>query len=97
MPAATSLQVLWGSNLGSMTNLDTLGFYNNPYLSGTLSNELTSLCKLRVVNLANTSIPGNIVEGPGNLSSLQYLVLLIFENDHVSTIPNALGFLTNPW
>ena len=80
------------SELGSLTNLETLRLSDNQ-LRGTIPPELGNLTSLEVLNLFENRLSGTIPSELGNLSNLGALAL--FNNNLRGTIPSDLAKLNN--
>ena len=78
------------SELGSLTNLETLRLSDNQ-LRGTIPPELGNLTNLEVLNLFENRLSGTIPSELGNLSNLGALAL--FNNNLRGTIPSDLAKL----
>ena len=79
------------SELGSLTNLQTLSFSGND-LAGAIPAELGNLANLQSLWLRDNQLTGRIPAELGNLSNLQYLWL--HENQLTGEIPVELGNLS---
>ena len=79
------------SELGSLTNLQTLSFWGND-LAGAIPAELGNLANLQSLWLRDNQLTGQIPAELGNLSNLQYLWL--HENQLTGEIPVELGNLS---
>jgi len=87
-----SLSGMLPSELGSLTNLQTLDLHNSS-LSGTIPSWLGSLTNLQTLDLHNSSLSGTIPSWLGSLSNLQKLRLQ--SNSLSGTLPSELSSLTN--
>ena len=80
------------SELGNLTNLETLSLWDNE-LRGEIPVELGVLANLKVLYLNNNELSGEIPSGLGNLTNLTTLALP--NNELSGEIPSELGNLTN--
>jgi Leucine-rich repeat (LRR) protein len=76
--------------LGILTNLQKVRMENNPYLSGSISSEITALKSLQIVSFSNTSLSGAI---PNNFSNSLAELNMSFTSLEGS-LPTELGHLT---
>jgi len=83
-----SLSGMLPSELGSLTNLQTLDLHNSS-LSGKIPSWLGSLTTLQTLDLHNSSLSGTIPSWLGSLSNLQKL-----RNSLSGTLPSELSSLT---
>ena len=79
------------SELGNLTNLQTLNLYENE-LWGGLPSELGNLTNLTYLNLGDNELSGALPRSLGNLTNLQQLGL--FDNKLSGSLPSSLGNLT---
>ena len=80
------------TELGNLTSLTELGFYNNE-LSGEIPTELGNLTSLTELDLALNNLSGEIPAELGNLTALTELILT--GNELSGEIPAELGNLTS--
>jgi Leucine-rich repeat (LRR) protein len=73
--------------------LDYLNLTGNAQLSGSLSNKLGKLSRLRVMSIGSCNISYTVPSSIGNLSKLEYLYLGY--NKLSGSLPSSLGNLTN--
>ena len=81
------------SDLGSLSNLQSLNLIYNHGLSGEIPSELSSLNNLQRMDLSGNSLSGEIPSELSNLNNLQRMDLR--DNDLSGTIPSELENLSN--
>ena len=91
-----SLNKLSGVIPDTLYDCDKLDYFNltgNPQLSGSLSNQLGNLYRLRVLSIGSCNLSYTVPSSIGNLSKLEYLYLGY--NKLSGSLPSSLGNLTN--